>query len=645
MVFLIIIAKYLTNTKIVMRKNLLLLFAGVMLAMGYLNAQVMYSDDFESFTTGTGIAQQETTWWSTWNVAPGGAEDPKISETYAHVGTKSVKVSGTNDGIVKLNDLTTGRYRIEFYMYIPAGKQGYYNILQNFNGANSTWGMQVYLKNGIITIDGAGESAATSSYIPGEWFKVQHFIDLNSDWVDMYINGILVHAYQWSKGTFDDGTGINKLDAFNFYAWGDDGGTPEYYMDNFLIEEVETPYAPEDFAYTLENGNDVVLTWTAPTEGTPENYSIARNGTVIGTTTELTLTDVNIYPNTYEYSLLAYYGTSSGYSAALPLAVTVAGGNERNLMVYEIFTSVGCSYCPRAAGAADEVIADGNNAAVIEYHISGFGPDPFFITSSDEKENYYKPFYDTESDGSLGYPGVVFNGEAAIEGATSSVATMKDLYMYHYNEIITKPSVYTLSAYADPISTSPYVFNLNISLEETFPYFTEEMRLVVALTETEIAYAWQSESQVNFVNRGMYPDANGTILDFSSQSTFSTVIPITIDPSWNVNNCEIVAYIQKWDDAYIQQATKVSLYSFTNNEIANQFTTSVYPNPANSVLNVVADENINNIEVLNMAGQVISKINPNSGNVQFNVSGFAAGVYFVKVYTQSEVTIHKITVE
>ena len=117
--------------------------------------------------------------------------------------------------------------------------------MQNFNpsGSGLVWGMQVMLKNGVMTIDGMGYGAATYNYTPGTWFKVQHFIDLNSDWVDMYIDDQLVHAYQWSKGVSGTGT-LNKLDAFDFYAWDDDGnGTPEYYMDNFLIEEVETPYS------------------------------------------------------------------------------------------------------------------------------------------------------------------------------------------------------------------------------------------------------------------------------------------------------------------------------------------------------------------------------------------------------------------
>ena len=50
---------------IFMKNNLLLLIAGLMLLFGNLNAQIMYSDDFESYTTGQGIALQEGDFWDT----------------------------------------------------------------------------------------------------------------------------------------------------------------------------------------------------------------------------------------------------------------------------------------------------------------------------------------------------------------------------------------------------------------------------------------------------------------------------------------------------------------------------------------------------------------------------------------------------
>jgi thiol-disulfide isomerase/thioredoxin len=629
-----------------MRKNLLIMFAGLLLAAGYLNAQVMYSDDFEAFTAGTGIAQQEDTWWNTWNGAPGSAEDPLVSDAFAYSGTNSVKVSGTNDGVIEFADLTTGRYRVEFYLYVPAGRQAYWNIMQNFNSAGTglKWGMQIFMQNGVMTVDGAGEAAATFNFNHGEWIKVQHFIDLNSDWVDLYVNDQLVHAYQWSKGTFNDGTGINKLDAFNFYAW-DEDGTPEYYMDNFLIEEVETPYPPTNFAYTLENANDVVLTWDAPTEGTPENYSIARNGVVIGSTDQLTFTDVNVYPNTYEYSLLAFYGTSSGYSAPVPLEVIIPGGNPRNYVVYEMFTSILCGYCPYVTQAFDQFVAENvNDMAIIEYHGNGLGEDPFTTVVTDSRDLFYGPLYDVDLDG-FGYPTTIINGTYGMEGTYESVADMKTLFQYYYDEQIAIPSVYTIETSVQQLSTDPYVFNLDVDVEETFPYFEDATILFVSLSESDIAYSWQGQNHLDFVCRGMYPDEYGIQMDFSSVTTYSNSYNISINPSYNVDNCEIVVFLQNMETGHIQQVAKEKLFSVSEVETDLSFNTVVFPNPANEVIYIVADENINNIEVLNLAGQIVTSELVSADKFQLNVSDFSTGVYFIKVYTNNEISVHKIIVE
>ncbi len=627
-----------------MRKNLLIMFAGLLLAAGYLNAQVLYSDDFESYTIGQGIALQEGDVWDTWSGTPGSAEDPLVSDAYAHSGVQSIQVAGTNDGVIEFDDLTTGRYRIEFYIMVPEGKLGYYNIMQNFNpaGTGLVWGMQTMLKDGEMTIDGMGYGAVTYNYTPGTWFKVQHFIDLNSDWFDMYIDDVLVHAYQWSKGVSGTGS-LKKLDAFDFYAWDDDGnGTPEYYMDNFLIEEVETPYPPTNFAYTLENLNDVVLTWDAPTEGTPESYSIARNGVVIGTTDQLTFTDVNVYPNTYEYSLLAFYGTSSGYSAPVPLEVIIPGGNPRNYVVYEMFTSILCGYCPYVTQAFDQFVAEAvNDMAIIEYHGNGLGEDPFTTVVTDARTIYYGDLYELEG----AYPTTIINGASAFEGTYESVADMKTLFQYYYDEQIAIPSVYTIETDVQQLSTDPYVFNLDVDVVETFPYFEDATIMFISLSETSIAYSWQGQNHLDFVCRGMYPDEYGIQMDFSSVNTYINSFNISIDPTYNVDNCEIVVFLQNMETGQIQQVAKEKLFSVSEIETDIEFNTVVFPNPANEIIYVVADENINNIEVLNVAGQIVASELVSADKFQLNVSDFSTGVYFVKVYTNNEISVHKIIVE
>ena len=638
-----------------MRKISLLLVALIISATNFLNAQVMYQDDFESYTAGNGIASQEDPWWNTWDGVLTTGEDALVTDAFAYEGTKSILVDkhGTNpvDAVIEFPDYTTGRYRIEFYIMVPAGKLGYYNIMQNFaaSGVGLEWGLQVMLKDGVMTIDGNGTAAATYSYTPGEWFKVQHFIDLNEDWIDMYINDELIHAYKWSKGTSGTGT-LNKLDAFDFFAWDDDGaGTPEYYMDNFLIEEVETPYPPVNFAYTIENDNDVILTWDAPTSGSPNSYSIVRDGRQIATVDSLTFTyrDTNVYPRTYEYKVLAFYGTSSGYSSSpTPLEVTIDGGNQRSYVVFEVFGGVHCGYCPRVAKALDELVDENNDIITIDYHNTAWSVDEFITPHTQSMAEYYMPIFDANPNG-YGSPATIFNGELLQEGA-AEVDVEKAYFENFYTEKIDVPSVYTINATAEQVGTSPFSFNVDITVEETFHYYTDETRMMVILTESNIAYNWGSSpamSVLNGVTREMYPSASGTTLDFSSATTYNTTIPIEIDPTWAVNNCDVVVYIQNVATGNIQEATKIDLSASANIETNNTIETRVYPNPATDVLNVVSGEKINSIEVLNILGQVIDATSTNMNKVNIDVANYEAGVYFVKIYTTNGVSTKKVTIK
>jgi len=56
---------------------------------------------------------------------------------------------------------------------------------------------------------------------------------------------------------------------------------------------------------------------------------------------------------------------------------------------------------------------------------------------------------------------------------------------------------------------------------------------------------------------------------------------------------------------------------------------AIYPNPATNVLNIAAQESIDNVQVFNMLGQKVIDANPNQASATINVSGLKAGVYIV----------------
>jgi hypothetical protein len=68
---------------------------------------------------------------------------------------------------------------------------------------------------------------------------------------------------------------------------------------------------------------------------------------------------------------------------------------------------------------------------------------------------------------------------------------------------------------------------------------------------------------------------------------------------------------------------------------------SIFPNPANDVLNVVSDYTINNITLVNYVGQTVNTIPVNSNTYTINVSNYAPGMYFVRLETTEGTVITK----
>ncbi len=70
---------------------------------------------------------------------------------------------------------------------------------------------------------------------------------------------------------------------------------------------------------------------------------------------------------------------------------------------------------------------------------------------------------------------------------------------------------------------------------------------------------------------------------------------------------------------------------------------AIFPNPANTVLNIVAkDTTIEEIRAFDMLGQVIYSANVQGHRHEINVSAFRNGVYFIQVSTAESVQTHRV---
>jgi hypothetical protein len=72
---------------------------------------------------------------------------------------------------------------------------------------------------------------------------------------------------------------------------------------------------------------------------------------------------------------------------------------------------------------------------------------------------------------------------------------------------------------------------------------------------------------------------------------------------------------------------------------------SLYPNPANDLVNVVSTNDIKTIEVLDYIGKTIYRNDDvNLKNTKLDVANYNSGVYFVKITTTVGVKTIKLTV-
>jgi hypothetical protein len=176
-----------------------------------------FFDDFEAYTAGTQLVVQNPVDWGTWSGTSGGADDPFVTDAQAYSGSNSVVIVQNND-LVKVFEaapITSGQWKMSWYMYIPSGGAGYFNTMSE---VLVEWAMQVYFNvGGTGTLDAGGASAATFSYAYDTWQLVEVIVDLENDLARFSLDGTIIYDWQYSLGTF--GAGIQlQLDANNFFG-------------------------------------------------------------------------------------------------------------------------------------------------------------------------------------------------------------------------------------------------------------------------------------------------------------------------------------------------------------------------------------------------------------------------------------------
>ena len=289
-----------------------------------------FLDDFENYIPGQQLACQNPIDWTTWSNQPcDPTEDPFISSNYAFSGVNSVAITYYNDLIKPLGNLTSGRNYINFHVYIPASKTGYFSLLSRFNPGPNEWGMECYFDTGslgrLMLVPG---EPIIFNYAHNNWHYVQIVVDFNIDEAQFWIDGTLIYTWQWTQ----NGTVANQLAAHNYYG---PSSNNEIYIDDYMLFDnclyCIPPIAPSNLtAQEIFNPDPAVeLNWQDNSfdeyafniirkSGLPNNpadYSLI--GTVPYNANQFIDTDVST-DSTYTYGVIAYniYGYSDTSNTA-----------------------------------------------------------------------------------------------------------------------------------------------------------------------------------------------------------------------------------------------------------------------------------------------------------------------------------------
>ena len=146
----------------------------------------------------------------------------------------------------------------------------------------------------------------------------------------------------------------------------------------------------------------------------------------------------------------------------------------------------------------------------------------------------------------------------------------------------------------------------------------------ISVTNYTITAISANPSQGTVTGGGTYPE--GTIISLTANANDGYQFA-----SWSDNNTENPRQITVMSNE-IYVASFVSTSGIDEN-ITDGI--AIYPNPVGDILNITSSETISEIEIVNVMGQVVKRMEINSDNAVCNLEDLTSGIYVVNIHSMS----------
>lgn len=628
-----------------------------------------FSDDFESYTAGTNVAQNSNT-WVTWAGAGGGADDVKVTDAKSASGSNSIHLVSTaeNGGPQDLvlpfgGEYNTGTFVISWNMFIESGKGAYFNF-QESSTIGQVWSLDAdFVNDGSFNVyNGTSGSLTRGNYPSNTWFNISIEANLNSNSYTLKIDDIEIGQFQnYSR----------QIASLNLYPRNGDS----YFIDDISYEYTSASSTTSNASITYI---DNVVGKLAGALTTP-SIEIRNLGTEVitaaeveldynGSKTSKTLTDLNISPNgLYSFDWDNEVEIVSGQNEFKVTVNTInnstdddASDNTKTLILDPITPPTGrvvigeeatgtwCGWCPRGAVALENMEKD--------YH--GFFQGIAVHNGDPMKDGNYDLGLGTLISG---YPSAVVDRGADIDPGQFESDFLQ--------RILTTPTGVMATAAEYNEQTGELKVSLTTTLNEdiTGNYKIACVIIEDGISKDESGYA-QSNSYAgggsgimggyeslphpvpaaqmtyDHVARAISPKFTGKDNAFGASATsgtsFTHNFSFMMDYSWNMDKMHIVGMFIE-PNGRINNGSTITMQDALAKEFVNGVeivdvvdlsipSLFVYPNPAQNKLNVnLSPDNNGSYSIYNNLGQQVWS-GELAGNTQIDISSFNAGAYILK---------------
>lgn len=640
-----------------------------------------FSDDFESYSAGSYLAQSSNK-WSTWGNQPGTSQDVQISNSKAHSGSKSLYFSSTAqnggpvDEVLSFGSVyTTGTFVYEMYMFVESNKVGYFNF-QSKNPVGTEWAMDMNFKaNGtfdiINTVDG---TLLSGTYKQNQWINIKMNINLSGNVWELFLDN-------QSAGKFSNSNNqLASLDLFamsgsSFYVDDVKYDYSSYSLPNlncavmtiggvsgYLAGQSVTPTVTlRNVGKTSINGCDVKITYngsnlTKTLSGiniaSLGTYTATMNGTItlIGGSNDVVATVSNV-------NNAGQDGDASDDSKTLALSPIVPASNK--IVIAEEATGTWCGWCPRGAVFLKTLT---DKYGQFFQGIAVHNADPMTVTT-----------YDGAMKAKVkGYPSALVDRGTAQDPSAMEADFLK--------RVLVTPVANITNGATNDANTN----TLKVSLTTNFNSAVGSgYRIACVIVEDDVKGTSTGYDQHNYyagggsgvmggfeskpnpvpasqmvydhVARSISPGFDGQPNSFpnsvSSGSSYTHNFTFVLDPSWNTANFHIVGILidpqGKIDNGSSTDLATAVKNGYVNGTVVSSLQTpsapdskiNVYPNPTsgNSLLAFEATQPAStSIQVLAADGKVIysqncGQLSVGSYNLYLPSESWESGLYLIQV--------------